>query len=137
MVYWGYLGIMEKKMETTIVYWGYLGIMEKKMEASTVSMSMLQSGFHFFPHCCDAAGLSRCSTSTELRGRPDVQPTTCQSQRHGHPDADEVRVSVGVPRPCPRKFIQHRNLCGASGKQSDCTRWQPPGQRGACQGGSP
>ena len=23
---------MAKKMETTIVYWGYIGIMEKKME---------------------------------------------------------------------------------------------------------
>ena len=22
IVYWGYIGIMEKKMETTIVYWG-------------------------------------------------------------------------------------------------------------------
>ena len=35
-VYWGYIGIMEKKMETTILYlaifWGYIGIMEKKME---------------------------------------------------------------------------------------------------------
>ena len=28
----GPIGIMEKKMETTIVYWGYIGIMEKKME---------------------------------------------------------------------------------------------------------
>ena len=28
------MGIMEKKMETTIVYWGNLGIMEKKMEAT-------------------------------------------------------------------------------------------------------
>ena len=25
----GYIGIMENKMETTIVYWGYIGIMEK------------------------------------------------------------------------------------------------------------
>ena len=28
----GYIGIMEKKMETTIAYWGYIRIMEKKME---------------------------------------------------------------------------------------------------------
>ena len=27
-VYWGYIGIMENKMETTIAYWGYTGIME-------------------------------------------------------------------------------------------------------------
>ena len=25
-------GIMENKMETTIVYWGHIGIMENKME---------------------------------------------------------------------------------------------------------
>ena len=29
-----YIGIMEKKMETTVVYWVYIGIMEKKMEAT-------------------------------------------------------------------------------------------------------
>ena len=34
--YWGYIGIMEKKMEATVVYWGYLGIMEKKMEAAVI-----------------------------------------------------------------------------------------------------
>ena len=28
---------MEKKMETTIVYWGYIRIMEKKMEATKES----------------------------------------------------------------------------------------------------
>ena len=26
---WGYIGIMEKKMETSIVYWGYKGLMER------------------------------------------------------------------------------------------------------------
>ena len=31
------MGIMEKKMETTIVYWGYMGIMEKKMETTHVA----------------------------------------------------------------------------------------------------
>ena len=25
-IYRGYIGIMEKKMETTIVYWGYMGV---------------------------------------------------------------------------------------------------------------
>ena len=34
IVYWDYIGIMENKMDTTIVYWGYIGIMEKKMEAT-------------------------------------------------------------------------------------------------------
>ena len=29
IVYWGNIGIMEKKMETSIVYWGNIGIMEK------------------------------------------------------------------------------------------------------------
>ena len=32
-MYWDYVGIMEKTMETPIViYWGYIGIMEKKIE---------------------------------------------------------------------------------------------------------
>ena len=39
IVYWGYVGIMEKKMETTIVYWGYIGRMEKKMETTIVYSS--------------------------------------------------------------------------------------------------
>ena len=29
---WGYIGIVEKKMETTIISWGYIWIMEKKTE---------------------------------------------------------------------------------------------------------
>ena len=36
IVNWGYIGIMEKEMETTIVYWGYIGIMENKMETTIV-----------------------------------------------------------------------------------------------------
>ena len=33
----GYIGIMEKKMEPTVVYWGlYIGTMEKKMETTIV-----------------------------------------------------------------------------------------------------
>ena len=30
----GFIGMTEHKMETTTVYWGHVGIMEKKMEAS-------------------------------------------------------------------------------------------------------
>ena len=30
----GYIGIMEKKMETTLVYWGYIVIMEKEMKTT-------------------------------------------------------------------------------------------------------
>ena len=42
-LYWDYIGIMEKKMETTIMgyigvilglYWVYIGIMEKTMETT-------------------------------------------------------------------------------------------------------
>ena len=32
----GYIEIMEKKMEATIMYWGYIGIMEKKMQATII-----------------------------------------------------------------------------------------------------
>ena len=31
-----YIGIMEKRMETTVIYWGYIGIMEKKMETTII-----------------------------------------------------------------------------------------------------
>ena len=43
----GNIGIMEKKMETTIMglyrdyiglYWGYIGIIEKKMEATIMGL---------------------------------------------------------------------------------------------------
>ena len=36
IVYWGYIRIMENKMEATIVCWGYIGIMENKMETTIV-----------------------------------------------------------------------------------------------------
>ena len=32
--YWGYMGIMEKKMETVIEYRDYIGIMENEMETT-------------------------------------------------------------------------------------------------------
>ena len=35
----GYIGIMEKKMETTIVHRDYIGIMEKKMEITIAEAS--------------------------------------------------------------------------------------------------
>ena len=35
-LFWGYRGVMENKMETTIVYWGNIGTMENKMETTTV-----------------------------------------------------------------------------------------------------
>ena len=33
-IYGGYIGIMEKSIETTIVYRGYMGKMEKNMETT-------------------------------------------------------------------------------------------------------
>ena len=33
---WGYIGIMAKNMETTVVYWGYIGIMEKNVDTTIV-----------------------------------------------------------------------------------------------------
>ena len=44
-MYWGYIGIMENKMETTVVYWGYIGIMEKKMETTTMRLGVLNIAF--------------------------------------------------------------------------------------------
>ena len=36
IVSWVYIKIMENKMDTTIVYWGYIGIMENKMGTTIV-----------------------------------------------------------------------------------------------------
>ena len=36
-----YIGMMEKKMEVTVVYWGYIGIMEKKMETTIIVVQNL------------------------------------------------------------------------------------------------
>ena len=44
----GFIGIMETKMETTIVYWGDIGIMERKMEGFIdvdFGFTVLGSGF--------------------------------------------------------------------------------------------
>ena len=38
-IYWGNIGVMERKMETTVVHWGYIGRMEKKMETTKVYWS--------------------------------------------------------------------------------------------------
>ena len=34
LVYWGHIGMMEKKMDTTLVHWGHIGMMEKKMDTA-------------------------------------------------------------------------------------------------------
>ena len=39
LVDWGYIGIMEKKMETSIVCLGYIWIREKKMETTILVSS--------------------------------------------------------------------------------------------------
>ena len=41
----GCMGIMKKKMETTVVYWGYIGIMEKKMETTVVHGGYIGRGW--------------------------------------------------------------------------------------------
>ena len=32
------IGIMEKKMEITILYWGYIGIVEKELETTILGL---------------------------------------------------------------------------------------------------
>ena len=54
LLYRSYIGIMENKMETTIVYWGYMGIMEKKMETITPPPSCLDRVKAFFSYLWSA-----------------------------------------------------------------------------------
>ena len=44
-LYWGYIGIMVKKMETTIVYWGYMSSSETKAERTSSRLIRLSSYF--------------------------------------------------------------------------------------------
>ena len=39
-IYLGYIGEMEKKMETAMVYWVYIGMMEKKMETTIYGLGV-------------------------------------------------------------------------------------------------
>ena len=39
------IGIIEKKVETTIVYWDYVGIMEKKMETIEIKRDYIGAVF--------------------------------------------------------------------------------------------
>ena len=48
IVYWGNLGIMERKMEITTVCWGNLGIVEKKMETTIMGFGIRLLGFGFW-----------------------------------------------------------------------------------------
>ena len=32
LIYWGYIGIVENKLESIVASWDYIGIMENKME---------------------------------------------------------------------------------------------------------
>ena len=61
-VYWGYTGIMQKKMETTIVYWGYIGIIENKME-TILSCRVI---YGYIPICCQES-MSLLASAT-IRG---------------------------------------------------------------------
>ena len=58
-------GIMEKKMETTIIYWGYIGIMEKKME-TTIIARCLRSGA-YVPSSLRTCRLVRRTARSRLR----------------------------------------------------------------------
>ena len=42
-VYLGYIGIMEKKMETTMVCWGYIGMMDKKIYKTKLHDSFIKA----------------------------------------------------------------------------------------------
>ena len=39
IVYWGFIGIMEKKMEATIVYWGFIGTLKNALERFQLDFS--------------------------------------------------------------------------------------------------
>ena len=71
--YSGYTGIMEKKMETTLVYRGYIGIVEKKME-TTIVLSVCNT-------------LATCLVSHALSNGQQIQVLATR-QQHQIPDSE-------------------------------------------------
>ena len=51
------MGIMEKKMETTVVYWAYIGIMEKNMETTIIYIRL---NCNRYRASASAVGVVRC-----------------------------------------------------------------------------
>ena len=54
-MYRDYIGIMEKKMETTIMYRDYIGIMEKKMETTIIYRDYIEIIDRVYALCHDDA----------------------------------------------------------------------------------
>ena len=48
----GYIGILENRMETTIIYWGYIGIMETRMETTTMGYIGFLNSLFFLGIAC-------------------------------------------------------------------------------------
>ena len=61
----GYIGIMDKKMEATIVYWGFIGTMEKKIEIITLYGVMRPHVVRTHTHKCCVAGPSQVPPSSQ------------------------------------------------------------------------
>ena len=103
--YWGYMGIMKKKMETTIMgyigyilglLWGIIGITEKKMETTIVywgniGVQILHSGVwglhaEVTSHACTTPSIGEETAfvlpiGSKTRSTKDLAPTVSQAQR--------------------------------------------------------
>ena len=72
IVYWAYIGIMEKNMETTILYRGTTGKMDKNMDTTIEG-----SGFTVMEFRASGLGFhSRPSNLEVLKGRTITQKNT-------------------------------------------------------------
>ena len=52
MVYLGYIGIVEKIMESTILYWGHIGVMEKNGNYDSIMGLHRDNGRYHGDHVC-------------------------------------------------------------------------------------
>ena len=67
IVYRGYIGIMEDKLETTLVNWGFIGIMENKMETTIVYWGLYRDSRSFSPASdCNTGGCKQTSEAQRL-----------------------------------------------------------------------
>ena len=65
------IGGMEKKMETTILYWGYIRIVEKKMETTGANLSLEQSS-------------GKTANPQDAKRLQDAKPSKCERRSHAH-----------------------------------------------------
>ena len=116
------MGIMQKKMDTTIVYWAYMGIMEKKMETTIMgnigfrtTSRWLRTLFCSWNRNLPHTGFQPVFTCFQQSFSQD----SLFSKRYFHLDLSLMTFGSNTMQQLERKnndaqAFSRRNLCGSS-----------------------